>query len=118
MAMDYERACGRVPEDVSRRGEGYDVRSLASDGSARYIEVKGHATTGDVTMYYTEWQMANRLRSEYFLYEVNDAFAEPKLRIIPDPVGKGIKPVEKVVEYHIDAAQITAIAQTVATHSA
>jgi hypothetical protein len=69
-------------------------------------------------MYYTEWQMANRLRSEYFLYEVNDAFAEPKLRIIPDPVGKGIKPVEKVVEYHIDAAQITAIAQTVATHSA
>ena len=56
----YEIAHGRTPDNVSRRGVGYDFRSDGPDGSVRYIEVKGHTTTGDVTLYYTEWQTAQR----------------------------------------------------------
>ena len=108
VAMDFERALGRTPEDVSNRGCGYDIRSVAADSSVRYIEVKAHTTAGDVTLYYTEWQMANRLREEFFIYEVEQALSAPSLRIIQDPVGKGIEPVEKVVEYRIEAAKLAA----------
>ena len=48
VAMEYERSQRRTPDDVSRRGVGYDVRSEGPDDEVRYIEVKGHATTGDV----------------------------------------------------------------------
>lgn len=108
VAMDFERANGREPEDVSKKGCGYDIRSVESDSdSIRYIEVKGHATTGDVTLYYTEWQIAHRMRSEFFIYEVNHALSAPGLRIVQDPVGCGIEPEEKVVEYKIRAEVLT-----------
>ncbi len=110
VVMDYERAQGRDPDDVSRKGLGYDIRSEAPDGAVRYIEAKGHATTGDVTLYYTEWQMAHRMRDEFFIYEVDYATSDPKLWIVQDPVGKGIEPVEKVVEYQIAAAKLRAVA--------
>jgi superfamily II DNA or RNA helicase len=107
VAFDYERAHGRVPVDASGTGEGYDVKSAAADGSSvRYIEVKGHLAAGDITLYYTEWQMANRMRSEFFIYDVTDALGEPRLRIVQDPVGKGIEPEERVVEYRIAAADL------------
>ena len=93
---------------MSKRGCGYDIRSTGDDGSVRYIEVKAHTTAGDVTLYYTEWQMANRLREEFFIYEVEQALSSPALRIIQDPVGKGIEPVEKVVEYRIESAKLAA----------
>ena len=113
VAMDYERQCGRTPADVSKTGVGYDVRSEGTDREIRYIEVKGHNATGDVTLYYTEWQMANRMREEYFIYEVDHALTKPEMRIVQDPVGKGIEPVERVVEYHIDADQLRAAAQDI-----
>ena len=110
VAMDYERLQGRAPQDVSKTGVGYDVRSEAPDGDVRYIEVKGHAATGDVTLYYTEWQMAHRMRQEFFIYEVNHALTYPELWITQDPVGKGVEPNERIVEYHISAAQMKRVA--------
>ena len=100
VAMDHEVAYGRTPVDVSKTGVGYDMRSEGPDGAFRYIEVKGHATTGDVTLYYTEWQMAHQMRNEFFIYEVNHALTKPELWITQDPVGQGIEPTERVVEYH------------------
>ena len=73
VAMDHESAYGRSSIDVSKTGVEYDVRSEGSDGQVRYIEVKGHPTTGDVVLYHTEWQMAHRMRDEFFIYEVNHA---------------------------------------------
>ena len=111
VAMEYERAQGRTTQDVSKTGVGYDVRSEGPDGQVRYIEVKGHAATGDITLYYTEWQMAHRMRDEFFIYEVSHVLTGPQLRITHDPVGKGIEPVERVVEYHISAEQLRAASQ-------
>ena len=62
VAMDHERSYGRTAVDVSKRGVGYDVKSEGPNGEVRYIEVKGHTSTGDVVLYYTEWQMAHRMR--------------------------------------------------------
>ena len=106
VAMDHEVLYGRTPVDVSKRGVGYDVRSEGPDGEVRYIEVKGHGATGDVVLYYTEWQMAHRMRKEFFIYEVNHALTEPELRIVRDPVGQGIEATERVVEYHVSAYDI------------
>jgi uncharacterized protein DUF3883 len=100
-----------VPVDVSRTGVGYDLRSEDSSGAVRYIEVKGHAATGDVTLYYTEWQTAQRMGDEFFIYVVDHALSTPQLWIVQDPVGKGIQPAEKVVEYHIPAERLRAVAE-------
>ena len=99
-----------LPQDVSKRGVGYDVKSEGPNGEVRYIEVKGHTSTGDVVLYYTEWQMAHRMRNEFFIYEVNHALTVPHLRITQDPVGKGIEPTERVVEYHIATDQLEPVA--------
>ncbi len=111
VAMDHERAHGRIPTDVSKTGVGYDVRSEGTEGDVRYIEVKGHAATGDVVLYYTEWQMAHRMREEFFIYEVDHALTQPELRIVRDPVGQGVEATEKVVEYHIRAGALRAAAR-------
>ena len=113
VAMEYERGHGRVPLDVSKTGVGYDVRSEGGDGQVRYIEVKGHASTGDVTLYYTEWQMAHRMGEEFFIYDIDHALTNPQLRIVQDPVGKGIEPVERVVEYLINSGQLQAAGESV-----
>ena len=42
--MSSEKEQGRTPYDVSKDNLGYDIRSVASDESRRYIEVKGAQT--------------------------------------------------------------------------
>ena len=113
VAMDYEHAQGRTPRDVSKTGVGCDIRSEGPEGEVRYIEVKGHAATGGVTLYYTEKQLAHRMRKEFYIYEVDNALAEPELRITQDPVGKGVEFVERVVEYRINQAQLRAVSELV-----
>jgi superfamily II DNA or RNA helicase len=112
-AMDYvmqwERDHNRQPEDVHKTGVGYDIKSTGPGGEVRYIEVKGHNTTGDVRLYYTEWQTAHRMRDEFYIYEVDHVLAAPSLRITQDPVGKGLQPAELVVEYLIKAEDIGAV---------
>ena len=111
VALEYERGQERTPKDVSKTGVGCDIRSEAPDGRVRYIEVKGHAATGSVTLYYTEWQLAHRMRDEFFIYEVDHVLTDPKLWITQDPVGKGIQATERVVEYYIDSEELRSVAQ-------
>jgi hypothetical protein len=111
--ISYERKQGRSPVDVSRQGVGHDIRSVGSDGTVRYIEVKGHLSTGPITLYYTEWQTAHRMREEFFIYNVTEVLSVPRLQIIQDPVGKGIQPIEKVITYQIELAQFESAAEEV-----
>ena len=110
VAMEYEQGHDRLPVDVSKTGVGYDVRSEGADSEVRYIEVKGHVSTGDVTLYYTEWQMAHRMGDEFFIYEIDHALTDPQMRIVQDPAGKGIEPTERTVEYYIKAEELRAVA--------
>ncbi len=96
VAMQHERAQGRMPEDVSRENLGYDIRSTAPDGSVRYIEVKARARTGAVVLTPNEWLMAQRLGDDYWLYVVENAVEDPVLHLIQNPAAK-LKP-EQVVE--------------------
>jgi superfamily II DNA or RNA helicase len=88
VAMQYEREHGRNPEDVSAENVGYDICSTSPSGEVRYIEVKARATTGAIVLTPNEWLMAQRFGEEYWLYIVENAAAQPRLRIIQNPAAK------------------------------
>ena len=50
VAMEYKHSHDRLPVDVSKTGVGYDARTEGADKEVRYIEVKGHPSTGDVIL--------------------------------------------------------------------
>jgi superfamily II DNA or RNA helicase len=99
VAMAYERAEGREPEDVSAEALGFDVRSLGPD-SPRYIEVKGRAAVGSVALTRNEWIKAQRFGDDYWLYIVVDCKTEPRLYVLQNPAAV-LRPEEEleVVRY-------------------
>jgi superfamily II DNA or RNA helicase len=94
-AMEYERAHGRMPEDVSMHNLGYDIRSAGTSGEVRYIEVKARATTGAIVLTPNEWLMAQRLGAEYWLYVVENAASAPVLHTLQNPAAT-LRPDEEV----------------------
>ena len=56
-AMEFERAEGRVPENVSKLNLGWDITSCGN-GEERYIEVKGHKGKAVTSMSPREMQAA------------------------------------------------------------
>jgi hypothetical protein len=94
-AMEYERAHGRKPEDVSMHNLGYDIRSAGTSGEVRYIEVKARATTGAIVLTPNEWLMAQRLGAEYWLYVVENAASAPVLHTLQNPAAT-LRPDEEV----------------------
>jgi superfamily II DNA or RNA helicase len=94
IAMEFERANGRVPEDVSSQNLGFDIRSMGADGM-RYIEVKTRAREGRIALTPNEWIMANRLKDEYWLYIVVNATSSPELYTIQNPAEK-LRPEEEI----------------------
>jgi len=102
MAMAYERAQQRVPEDVSSQNLGYDIRSTGAGGVIRYIEVKARAVTGAIVLTPNEWLMARRLGEEYWLYIVENARTQPILHTIKNPATKlAPQEVVEIVRYVI-----------------
>lgn len=93
--MAFETRAGRIPEDVSAQNLGFDIRSIAKDGTIRYIEVKARAEIGPVALTQNEWFKAKRFRNDYFLYAVMNAGSSPILYIIQNPVER-IKAEERV----------------------
>ncbi len=102
MAPAHERAFGTV-EDVSMTGVGYDIRGEPRTGENREIEVEGHPTRADVTLYVTKWRAAHRMRDELHTYSMKSVPSEPRLSVWRHPVGKGIEPVDTTIENRIPA---------------
>lgn len=95
IAMEFEIAQGRSPEDVSAQNLGFDIRSKSPDQIFRYIEVKARAREGKIALTPNEWLMAHRLGNEYWLYIVTNVGTTPELYTIQNPAEK-LKPEEEV----------------------
>ncbi len=95
VAMEFEIAQGRSPEDVAAQNLGFDIRSKVSDESIRYIEVKARAGEGKIALTPNEWLMSHRLGNEYWLYVVVNAAKKPELYTIQNPAMK-LKPEEEI----------------------
>jgi len=103
--MRYEREHGRKPVDVSREFVGYDILSEGK-GEVRHIEVKAFATTGKICFTPHEWQMAQRLGDEYWLYVVENVSDEPKLRCIQNPAQNlTVREIMGVVGYVVESTE-------------
>ncbi|MCX7968312.1 MAG: helicase-related protein [Armatimonadetes bacterium] len=100
VAIEHEKAQGRIPEDVSMRKCGYDIRSLNPEGQVeRYIEVKARAKTGAIALTPNEWLMAQRLGEKYWLYIITDAKTpSPQLFVIQNPA-QNLNPQAKIVRF-------------------
>lgn len=87
-AMAYEKANGRMPEDVSKNNLGYDIKSIDSNGNKYYIEVKGRAGTDGVMLSENEMNRLAQLGNRAWLYIVVNCSDKPMLNIINDPAHK------------------------------
>ncbi|GAB6163636.1 hypothetical protein JCM12298_27960 [Desulfothermus naphthae] len=94
IAMEYEKAHGREPVDVSRENLGFDIRSK-NNAETRYIEVKARKGEGEVALTPNEWFKAKRFKDQYWLYVVANAATKPTLYIINNPA-ENLKPQEKI----------------------
>ena len=66
--MDRERSGGREPVDVSALNRGWDVESRESDGTLRFIEVKGrHAGAETVCVTKNETLTCLNKRGNFYL---------------------------------------------------
>jgi len=103
VALAYERAQGRIPDDVSAEDLGFDIRSMGSDG-VRHIEVKGRAAVGSVALTRNEWIKAGRFGDDYWLYIVVNCKTEPQLYVLQNPAAV-LRPEEEleVVRYLVRA---------------
>jgi len=82
--------------DVSERDTGYDVESFD-----RLIEVKSFKTTGSVSLTSHEWETAQRLKNDYWLYIVENSFNKPIIHQFQNPyeLFKNKVSVEQVIDY-------------------
>lgn len=111
VVRDFEESQGATVEDVSdpNLANGYDLRSFRTDGTVRYIEVKGRAGLDQVDLTENEWRQAANHRDKYWLYTVYHCeTATPQLHRIPDPFGTLLAKSGGVV---ISAAQVLANAE-------
>lgn len=87
-AMNYEKAQGREPMDVSSV-EHFDILSRdPGTGSIRYIEVKGHAGTSLIAeLSEEEYEIARSKGENYWLYIVHGiGLGKPQLVAITNPI--------------------------------
>jgi len=100
-AMAYEEANGWDPEDVSKDNRGFDVLSRQRDGvGVRFIEVKGRAGVGPISLTSNEFRTARRLGEDFWLYAVFDCGSEaPRMVRVQDPARIGWEPVVTIEHY-------------------
>ncbi len=108
VAMRYERAQGRRPQDVAAENLGYDIRSTDAEGHPlRYIEVKARAGVGRIALTQNEWFTAQRLGEDFYLYVVFNAATDPRLYIIHHPAQHLEPETRTEVRYLVEAEAIT-----------
>jgi superfamily II DNA or RNA helicase len=113
VATEYEQARGWVVESVENENRGYDLLSRKPHPSepgvfiaARFVEVKGRGSVGEVALTANEYRTAQRLGADYWLYVVFDCAAAPELKPIQDPARLGWVAVVRVEHYHVTAQMI------------
>ena len=86
-----KKSAMKLVKHVSQQSDalGYDIQSVNSDNSPRYIEVKAtQGKVGDMTFFYTrnELEAAKKYDKNYFLYIVYEiTTSKPKIWVLQNP---------------------------------
>jgi hypothetical protein len=86
-----------------------DRRSNAkglSDNERRFIEVKGRAHRGPISLSANEYSAAKRLGTNYWLYVVFNCASSPEILAIQDPARLNWKPLSKIEQYQVGASEL------------
>jgi hypothetical protein len=112
-AIAYETARGWQVEDVSADNKGFDLLSRKyGAGNAdtpidlRYIEVKGRAHVGLVSLSQHEYNTAYRLKQDYWLYTVFNCATTPEVHTVCNPVHLPWEPMQQVIQYRVSAEAV------------
>jgi hypothetical protein len=112
-AIAYETARGWQVEDVSADNKGFDLLSRKfGAGNAdtpidlRYIEVKGRAHVGLVSLSQHEYNTAYRLKQDYWLYTVFNCATTPEVYTVRNPVHLPWEPMQQVIQYRVSAEAV------------
>lgn len=118
---DYESSRGWRVESVENQTRGFDLisRRLGSarsdatgkrtgmlDGGHRFIEVKGRAFRGPISLSTNEYSAAKRLGRHYWLYVVFNCASTPEVLAINDPARLNWKPLSKIEQYQVATSDI------------
>jgi hypothetical protein len=117
-AIRYEEARGWQVESVESANRGFDLISRRPHPEdpktfveVRFIEVKGRAGVGVVAVSANEYQTAQRLKSDYWLYVVFNCGGTPQIHTIQDPARLGWQPVVAIEHYIVQAGAIVETAK-------
>jgi hypothetical protein len=109
----YEEARGWSVQSVESENRGFDLisrRPHAEDPQTavevRFIEVKGRAQVGEVALTTNEYQTAERLQNDYWLYVVFNCATNPEVHLVRNPARLGWKPIVRIEHYHVGAQDI------------
>ena len=117
IAVDFATAeaikNGWLVESVESENRGFDLilRKFATDDprnsvNVRFVEVKGRAGIGEVSLSSNEYKTAERLTDDYWLYVVYNCANKPELHKIQNPARLGWQTVLKVEQYRLNSANI------------
>jgi hypothetical protein len=109
----HEEARGWQVQSVENENRGFDLVSRRPHSEdpqtsveVRFIEVKGRSHIGDVALTTNEYQTAERLQDDFWLYVVFNCATNPDLHIIQNPARLGWKPIVKIEHYHVGPQDI------------
>jgi DNA-binding PadR family transcriptional regulator len=83
-ALEWELQHGRIPEKKAHNYPGYDIESCDLEGNVRYIEVKslqGKWDSGNVYITQKQFEVAQKLGENYWLYVVEEAQSKEQFYI-------------------------------------
>ncbi len=111
-AIAFEEARGCKVESVESDTRGFDLVSRAAlpiNGKAvetRFIEVKGRAAMGEISLTANEYKTAQRLGDDYWLYVIFNCCSKPQVTVIRNPARFDWEPLSKIDCYRLGADAI------------
>ncbi|MEX1096131.1 MAG: DUF3883 domain-containing protein, partial [Planctomycetales bacterium] len=113
LAIEHEETRGWVVESVESENRGFDLISRRPHPEdpktfieVRFIEVKGRAGVGVVALSSNEYQTAQRLKADFWLYVAFNCGGTPQLHTIQNPARLGWQPVMAVEHYQVQPQSI------------
>ena len=82
------------------------TRNARQGEDRRFIEVKGRAYRGPISLSANEYSAAKRLGRNYWLYVVFNCSSTPEVLAINDPARLNWKPLSKIEQYQVAASDI------------
>lgn len=112
VARQYEQSRGWQVTSVESENRGFDLisrRQHPEDPDSvefKYIEVKGQAGIGEISVTANEFKTAERLQDDYWLYVVYHCATRPEIHRVQNPARLDWQAVVQVEHYKTTSAQI------------